>query len=99
MNCVYCGQPIKQYGSLSYCDKCKQWYKGDKEEDGVYYYCKIKDENPDKCDSFIQNQIIIRSTKKRNGEPLFEDSPDIDKIRIADKICAACENKNFVLNG
>jgi len=97
MNCLYCGKPTKQYGLLSYCDNCMQWYKDDKKESAVYFYCKTKDENPDKCDSFILSQII-RPAIKKNGESLFKDSPDIDKIRMADKICAACENYNFVLN-
>lgn len=98
MNCPHCSKPTKQYGLLDYCPRCQKWFKNGEEVDGVFDYCKTKDTNPEECNDFIQNQIILRGTIKKNGELLAKNPPGIDKISDADKICAACDKYDFVLD-
>jgi len=99
MNCSYCGQPTKQYGPLDYCINCQKWFKDRKEEDGVFNYCKTKDTNPEKCNSFIQENLIMNGMRKlKEGEKPPIANTTLNTIYKADKICAACENYNFVLN-
>lgn len=97
MKCITCLGDAMEYGPLGYCEKCKAWYKEEgKEEAGVYEYCITNDTEPENCNDFVQS-LNMRVEKVPDGKETPIAVIGLDKIWQADRICAACENKNFVL--
>lgn len=97
MKCKHCSRDIVEYKPLGYCENCKAWYKEEgEEEEGVYFYCTTKDTDPENCNKFVQS-LIMRAGKAPDGKNMPHPDITIGNVRLADKICAACKNKNFVL--
>lgn len=97
MICKHCLEDLVEYGPLGYCPRCGVWYKEEGvEELGVYEYCTTKDSDPELCDDFIRS-LDFRPVETPGGEDIPIVNTTIANMRRADKICAECENKNFVL--
>ena len=97
MQCMHCLKDVEEYGPLGYCEQCKVWYKEEGEKvQGVYDYCTTKNSEPERCNEFIQS-LIRGKGKIQEGEEIPIADTTLDNMRRADQICAACENKNFVL--
>lgn len=97
MICIHCLKDAVEYGPLSYCKQCKVWYEDEGEEiNGVYLHCTTKGPDPEKCNDFVQS-LIMRPVEIQEGEEIPIADTTMDNIRRADEICAACENKNFVM--
>lgn len=97
MICKNCLRDVTQYGPLGYCAQCSVWYKAEGEEiEGVYMLCSTKDDNPEKCDPFVQGLLMRVEELPKSGEiPIALTS--MTNVRKADKICVSCENKHIVL--
>ena len=97
MICKHCLKDVTQDGPLGYCAQCSVWYKAEGEEiEGVYMFCSTKDDNPEKCDPFVQSLLMRGEELPVSGEiPIAPTS--MTNARKADKICVSCENKHFVL--
>ena len=97
MTCMYCLQDVEEYGPLGYCERCRVWYRKEGEEiQAVYRNCITAKSAPERCNEFVQSLLMRGEELPDSGEiPL----PNItlNNIHRADMICAACENKNFVL--
>jgi hypothetical protein len=97
MICKHCLQEVKQYDRLGYCDRCGVWYKAEGEEiKGVYMLCSTKEDNPEKCDLVIQGVFIGEEELPESGEPRIP-TAKMPNVRKADKVCASCAYKRFVL--
>jgi len=97
MVCASCLQDIAQYGPLGYCESCGLWYKEEGEKvDGVYEFCSTKDNDPELCDSFVRS-LLMRVEEVPEGEEIPIAPTTLDNIRQADRICASCEAKNFLV--
>lgn len=98
MQCMHCLRDVVEYGHLGYCEHCRIWYEAESEEiNGVYLFCTTKDSEPERCDDFVQS-LLMRPSEISPGENIPIVNTTLDNIRRADQICAACENKNFVLD-
>ncbi len=97
MICKHCLKDATWYGPLGYCAQCSVWYKAEGEEvSGVYRLCSTKDDDPEKCDPFVQSLIPgMEELQEGEGPPIAPTSMTND--RKADKICVTCANKHFVL--
>ncbi len=97
MICKHCLKDVTQYDPFGYCTQCSVWYKADGEEiSGVYMHCSTKDDNPEKCDPFVQSLIMkVEELPDSGAIPIAPTS--MTNFRKADKICASCANKHFVL--
>jgi len=97
MKCKYCFQDLIEHEPFFYCNRCNIWYevKGKELEDGVYYYCDTKDNEPEKCNQVIQD-LIIKSHENKDGEDIPIANTGITQVKKADEICASCSSKNFV---
>jgi hypothetical protein len=97
MTCKHCHRDVKQYDCLGYCDQCGVWYKADGEEiKGVYLLCTTRKENPEKCDLIIQG-VFIGAEELPESEETNIPTAKMPNVRKADKICASCAYKHFVL--
>ncbi len=94
MVCKHCLKDVTQYGTLGHCAQCSVWYKAEGEEiEAVYMHCSNKND-PEKCDPFVQDLLMISKEIPEGGEiPIAQTT--LTNIRKADKICASCANKHF----
>ena len=96
MICKHCLKDVTQYDHLGYCAQCGVWYEAEGEEIiGAYMRCSTKDDNPEKCDPFVQS-LIPGMGEVQDGEPISIAQTGMDNSRKADKICVTCANKHFV---
>ena len=97
MICKHCLKDVTQYDPFGYCAQCSVWYEAEGEKIiGVYMHCSTKDDNPEKCDPFVQGLIPrIKELSDSEGIPIAPTS--MTNFRKADKTCASCANKHFVL--
>ena len=97
MICKHCLKDVTQNDPLGYCAQCSAWYKAEGEEIiGVYMLCSTKDDNPEKCDPFVQS-LLTRMEELQEGEGPPIAPTGLNNSRKADKICVSCANKHFVL--
>lgn len=96
MICKHCHQDVTQYGTLGYCAQCSEWYKAEGVEiEGVYMLCSTKDNDPEKCDPFVQSLLMkVEELPESVGPPIAPTS--MTNLRKADKICVSCVTKHFV---
>jgi len=97
MICKHCLEDVAQHDPLGYCAQCNAWYKAEGEEIiGVYMLCSTKDDDPEKCDPFVQS-LLMRMEELQDSEPIPIAPTGLTNSRKADKICVSCANKHFVL--
>lgn len=95
MVCIHCLKDIVDYGPLGYCAQCSVWYKAEgKEIEGIYMLCSTKDDEPEKCNEFVQSLIMRVEEVPESGEITIVPTT-LKNIYKADKICAFCETKHF----
>ncbi len=97
MICKHCLKEATENDPFGYCAQCSVWYIAEGEEiSGVYLLCSTKDDDPEKCDPFVQSLIPRMEKLPDSGEiPIAQTG--LNNSRKADKICASCANKHFVL--
>jgi hypothetical protein len=97
MICKHCLKDVTLDDPFGYCAQCSAWYEAEGEEIiGVYMHCSTKDDDPEKCDPFVQSLLMRHEELPESGEiPIAPTG--LNNSRKADKICASCANKNFDL--
>ena len=97
MICKHCLKDVTLYDPFGYCAQCSAWYKAEGEEIiGVYMLCSTKDDSPEKCKPFVQSLLRpMEELQEGEGPPIAQTG--MNNSRKADKICASCPNKHFVL--